>query len=205
VDVEPLADLTSPDVQAGPEIEEILADVAAAVEDLPEPQRGQASTAPRYDEVDLNELDALLDDMLSTAPVSGSITMQELTPADGGKVEPDAPQISDNSKPAQADGLDQEARSVAEPLRLDLLQLQEVVTRRDSSLQGVKEKAEAPHRVEDQAAVIESLTVKLEKQAIEIEDLRKSLSDMHSSLDKMAAEAAARVIREELAVLITQL
>ena len=44
---------------------------AAASEPMEQPRPEPDLTASRFDEVDLNELDALLDDMLATAPASG--------------------------------------------------------------------------------------------------------------------------------------
>ena len=166
---EPL--MEEPAVQAAqprPSDAEALAVVAEAAEDLPlDAGQAQPSTAPRYDEVDLNELDALLDDMLASAPASGP------TPA------------ADYAEPART-AVPTPSASQAQG---DLAPLQEAVIRMENSIQGLQ------NELKEKNSLIES-------QQAQIAGLQDTLDHMRGNMDKLAAEAAAKVIREELAALL---
>ena len=133
-----------PVVPAAPDTE----DTEEAV--LPIPTE-DASDAQRFDEVDLNELDALLDDMLASAPASGP--------------GPTAP----SEQVAQESG---DFAAVAHP-----------------ALRGMEAK------VEDVELTMHNLDSR-------ITALEKRQNELYANIDKLAAEAAAKIIREELAALL---
>ena len=142
------------------------------VDSLPQP-----STAPRYDEVDLNELDALLDDMLASAPAPGPMVSSEV--------------------PAQAasltNGLTGGSGDASMSLApVNIAPLQEAVIRMENSIQALQSD------LQEKNALIEA-------QQVLIGELKDTLDSIRDNMDKIAAEAAAKVIREELAVLLQDL
>lgn len=165
----PAEDFPAPAAPVRPTDAEMLAAVAEAAEELPvDTGQAQPSTAPRYDEVDLNELDALLDDMLASAPAPGPSPMA-------------VPAV-----PAQA-----AVSAVAQQGQGGLAPLQEAVIRMENSLQGLQAE------LKDKDSLIEA-------QQAQIASMQDTLEHILGNMDKLAAEAAAKVIREELAALLRE-
>ena len=122
------------------------------------PDTLDASGGQRFDDVDLNELDALLDDMLASAPASGPSPAAS-TP-DGNR-EADTPE----SPPTHA-------APVPAP-----------------------EMATLRMNLEDLELTLHSLNNR-------IATLENQQNELYANIDKLAAEAAAKIIREELAALL---
>jgi hypothetical protein len=139
----------------------------------PQPDDSISSMAPRYDEVDLNELDALLEDMLASAPASGP---------------PPAQEMQENNASARPEDHVPQAAELA-PLR-------QAVNRMETGLADLK------GELLERNTLIEKQQSHLVEQAALIEELRVSLTGLRENMDKMAALSAAKVIREELASLL---
>jgi hypothetical protein len=161
--------------------------------------------APRYDGVDLNELDAVLEDMLASAPPSSP----HLTRESRGK-NPSSP-AEDRSGPSPELAPLQQAVSRMET---GLADLKKELQARDSLIEkqqsGLAEQTalieELRHSLtslrENRDSLIEKQQSGLAEQTALIEELRRSLTSLHENMDKMAASSAAKVIREELASIL---
>lgn len=215
----------APQTQAAPEPSAMEEGDASAppAEGAPAPE---AATGSRFEEVDLNELDALLDDMLAAAPASGPATPPAVAlPAPG---RPDAdPAVVAFPPEALADALagfqsmaaDLAAlRDEMEDLRHaidDAPAAQTMQTMLDSQASALAAQAArledieltlAARAGEEQSAVarVQELEGALTKVEDRLTALEGQLADMTANLDTMAAEAAARVIREEIAALMAE-
>ncbi|MDR1360143.1 MAG: hypothetical protein LBJ82_04095 [Deltaproteobacteria bacterium] len=179
---------------------------AQAAQRGPDPAERDGPAASSYDDVDLHELDALLEDMLASAPPVSSPPAQE---SKGKELYSAA---ADRAGPAQ-----------------DLAPLRQSVSRVETGLADLKkELLEENSRIEKQqsslaeqtALLVETGLANLKKELLErnaliekqqsslaeqtalIDELRHSLTSLHENMDKMAALSAAKVIREELASLL---
>jgi hypothetical protein len=130
-----------------------IADDLPDVSDLP--------VGPRFDEVDLNDLDALLDDMLASAPASGPGPAAP-SPASEQETVVSGDSVAAGSGPELA------------PLRMDM---------------------ETLRKVEDMELTLHNLDSR-------ITALENRQNELYANIDKLAAEAAAKIIREELAALL---
>jgi hypothetical protein len=137
-----------------------IASESLDMESAPEPTVPAEAGAPggpppdSFGEVDLNELDALLDDMLASAPASGP-------------------------GPAVALVSEQEAAAPA--------------ASGDSTARPALREMEA--KVEDVELTMHNLDSR-------IAALEKRQNELQANIDKLAAEAAAKIIREELAAIL---
>lgn len=154
----------------------------------------EASPGSGFDEVDLNELDALLDDMLASAPASGPA--RGAPPAAENGPEMQEENASDAPAAGDAGALPAPGSELAS-LRLDMDAL-----RRD--LAAVRQ-AQHDHA----APIAPGIEVSIEDMKLTLQNLDNRLQAMECRLnelclniDKYAAEAAAKIIREELAVLL---
>ena len=156
--------------------------------------------------VDLEKLDALLDDMLATAPAAGaSISGGQNT----------APVAEGGAFPALAkagirmDEIEQSVKALAVSVKDDISVLQSTVA---SLGQAVIEATEAAYTAGqpqapavDYAEQLQQQQALIEQQQETIANLQEQITAMQVNMEKNAAEAAARVIREELAVLLQSL
>ncbi len=248
----------APEVSAGPDSEP-----GRALED----DEATQDPAADFDEVDLNELDALLDDMLATAPPSGpvsppSISLLAAKPAaeqalagngqDLGIIlsrldslgntfeqldsrlslletniaaQPQAAQevsasdlaalreevgnrvreLADQSRD-KCDALDASVREKEQTIRELTAQLAEASSRiQELTAQSVEANAKIQELTEQAAESITRIQ-ELTEEGLELQNsleaTQASLGSLRTSMDKMAAEAAAKVIREEIAALL---
>ncbi|MDR0827283.1 MAG: hypothetical protein LBN33_05330 [Desulfovibrio sp.] len=133
-------------------------------------------------EVDLVELDALLDDMLSSAPASGPGPANTSAFQSGAAAE-DTSGGQPASAPSASEGGGNPGADDAEKLK-EIPGLMEDLRALRGDLEGGK-------------ADLSSLEGRLSR-------LEDEFADLHANLDKIAAATAARVIREELAALLAQ-
>lgn len=214
---------------------------AAADAALPSEEADQNATGSRFDEVDLNELDALLDDMLASAPASGPApaglaaeqsagAAQELSGAGQGipelaselsalrlDLEAACRDIHDelaelrevrlaaqeSEPPAQTPGdafediqtrLDiQEAQLSAQSARLD--ELDQTVAREAAPQQDQNAGSE-------QDAYLQKLGQQVSDLLDRMQAMEQRMADFQTTLEKSAAQAAAKIIREEIAALL---
>ena len=237
--------------------EDLFDQAVQAASKSAEPAASVASETEARGEVDLNELDALLDDMLASAPTPGAM------PAGAANSETTAaaPAVDVESRIAGVEeSLDilnstmtTELRAGLAEARADLARLHVAVQRQeelsspggipddvraelDSLHSGLAEARLAGEQfpavrgeldslrenlrdldthiasfegaptdaaaLEAKEAVITELRAAVESQAGEIAALREELADIRGGLDKIAAEAAAKIIREEIAFLL---
>lgn len=163
---------------------------------LAEMEDGQDSGG-RFDEVDLNELDALLDDMLASAPISGPAPVMEAP-------EPEPPVVAPVACLAPETAANVDLSMEVSSLRLDIESLrEEIVCLQGGEIPAAQSGADA--------AKLEDLELTLAAQAASLQTfddrllvIEGKLNDLNANIDKIAAEAAAKVIREELAALISQ-
>jgi len=175
------APVTEPDVEKdtlSPPPEQAAEDILAEdFPDAPAPDEGEPDSTSgqrpdSFGEVDLNELDALLDDMLATAPASGPASAPEPEAAAAPAVSA-GPTVSAASAVSGGPG---EAASAPDPAssRLDV---------------------ETARKMEDMELTLHNLGNR-------ITALENRQNELHANIDKLAAEAAAKIIREELAALL---
>ncbi len=211
------------------------ADASLAEEEEPAPLDG----GTRYDEVDLNELDALLDDMLAAAPVSGpapaaadSAAAPLPTPAESAGTAVQATSLAALQQEldvrmrevqalreelaAQADAmralrdaaqtLQTEAAAhteAAQSLRAELASLaDEVQALRTELVAGTDATQALQEELAARSDEVQILQDQLAAQDKDVRELRDDLALFRDNLDKVAAEAAAKVIREEIAALL---
>jgi hypothetical protein len=123
-------------------------------------------------EVDLIELDALLDDMLSSAPASG--------PGPG-----NTSSLHSGAAPENASG----GQTLSAP---------------SASEDGGAPAAGEAAKLKALRGDLEDIKAGFSSLEERIKNLEDQFADLHSSLDKIAAATAARVIREELAALLAK-
>lgn len=146
-----------------------------------------------YDEVDLNELDALLDDMLAQAPVSGP-TGTAATEVNKLGLPTERQEQGLLTEPAAALVLKGEIAELREDVQ-DLRQaLEEVCHTRPESREGAFDASINAH--------IEDLELTLQNLDGRMQAMERQLNELCKNIDKVAAEAAAKIIREELAALL---
>ena len=160
------------------------------------------SSSPRFDEVDLNELDALLDDMLASAPASGPAPAGPSGPVPGeeaaGAPPPPMEEPADASLAAPAV---QNAES--EALGVELAALRQDVESLQQELGAVRSIAQTPPSPPAGLdARIEDLDLTLQNLDSRMQSMEYQLNELYTNIDKFAAEAAAKIIREELAALL---
>ncbi|MCL1939430.1 MAG: hypothetical protein FWG04_02080 [Desulfovibrionaceae bacterium] len=188
--------MLEPSLPAEPESEE---PAQTAAEDMPViteedvlPALVEASldapAGPRFDEVDLNELDALLDDMLASAPASGPAPAGASAVASENGPESQTgtpPETAAGSVPASGSEL-ASLRMDMDALRRDLAALRPVDTPGPSALEA---------KIEDMELTLHNLDSRMAS-------LEHRQGEMYANIEKLAAEAAAKIIREELAALL---
>ncbi|MDR2488266.1 MAG: hypothetical protein LBD42_02010 [Desulfovibrio sp.] len=215
---------------------------------------GAETQSSRFDGVDLNELDALLDNMLATAPVSGPVPTAAGATNDSGVADeaPLAPQpappsllSSPDIQALQAQVSEQESIIAEQADKVRVLQqdlaalsaeagehresiagcsseVQELVQRFSGACdhiqvleQSVKTLANAApdegknladdSRITVLANRIQLLEEQLAERDAQLQALETRVADLLANMDSLAAETAARVIREELAALTESL
>ena len=185
---------------------------AAAKEDaLPPPVEAPSDSpaAPRFDEVDLNELDALLDDMLATAPASGpkpaGAAASESGPASQTGMPPETgvsgeAAVAAGAAPASSSEL-ASLRTDMDALRRDLAAMRPADTPPGpSALEAKIEDMELTlHNLDNRMTLLEGRQGEMDSRMTSLEAQQ---SDLHANIEKLAAEAAAKIIREELAALL---
>ncbi|MDR1945903.1 MAG: hypothetical protein LBQ51_01880 [Desulfovibrio sp.] len=223
-----------------PDVLDALSDVYPENEKDAEDTAGNGPTVP-LDDMDMVELDALLDDMLSSAPASGPGPAEsaprhaESAPAPG-SVENTSAQTETAPVCGPSIGYEEAANLSAIPglinevsllrgeleklrnpasARTEAGDLERVGKRLDSHSAGL---ASLASRLEDLELArmasenrdkflnsgsegTEARLTALEEKVRQMED---ALASLHADLDKMAAAAAARVIREEIAALVAE-
>ena len=167
-----------------------------------------SAPSSRFDEVDLNELDALLDDMLASAPASGPSPMgvsAEAARETQAEPEPQlSPQEEATEEPAPVASATDSAAVTAAPLlgsELASLRLEMDALRRDLAAARPSSPltAPAPSAID---AKIEDLELTLQNLDGRIQSMEYQLNELYMNIDKFAAEAAAKIIREELSALL---
>ena len=192
LDVEGLGTLEAPldpfesAMAAAAQAEDGSADAVQDEQDV-QPADQSPSTAvvgTRLDE-DVNELDALLDEMLSSPPVSAPVA--EVQQGDGA-----------------GQSLNDDIHDIFE--RLDNLEsspsTQQLFERCTSLEEALAHKDEVIASLEQRLLVQGERMAQLEGV---VEEQRESLTSFTADMDKMVAAAAAKVIREEIAALIESL
>lgn len=164
---------------------------AAAPSPEPAPERAppaarDSATGSRFDEVDLNELDALLDNMLASAPASGPApapaAAQTESPSNGAApIEAPAPDRDTGSGPAPESGFQGMVSELA-AMRLELDSLKEKVD-------ALAWEAEDGVNVSlaDVASRLNSQASALSAQAEKLEDLEHSIADQSAQATEKAA------------------
>ena len=149
----------------------------------PDPSDDKDELAPptALEALDLNELDSLIDGMLATAPAPGGMTFV-----------PDLPDIDETPD-----------AGLSEEYAKKLLALDELVATQAEGLAALE--ALVAKQVEDVANLAELL----QKQGEEIDGLELltkaqagRIDELEHSMEKLAAAAAAKVIREEITALL---
>jgi len=151
---------------------------------LPEPAEDSPDSPGglRFDEVDLNELDALLDDMLASAPASGP--------------GPTASPASEQAPAISGDSAAAEPGSELASLRMDMETLRRDLAATRPALRG------EPSGSPSLEAKVEDMELTLHNLDSRITALESQHNELYANIDKLAAEAAAKIIREELAALL---
>ena len=147
------------------------------------PDAGAA--ASRFDEVDLNELDALLDDMLASAPAPGpgpALAAQ----AEGAGEEMETPETNGDAA-EDGDGLIEGLGAGLAALRLDVEGLREQFA---ALAEGGMQEGSAPV-LEDVSSTLESHAASLSAQAARLEELEERLAekDVPGQTDQKGEEA----------------
>lgn len=160
-----------------------------------------AVSGTRIDE-DLNELDALLDDMLSSAPASPAGESEEETMASS----PMADELQDELQDVleRLDNL--ESSTVTEQLFDRCNTLEEQISQKDATINSLQDAlamqknhlASLEQTMADQQEHITSLKALLSEQ-------KEHMATLDTDMEKMVAAAAARVIREEISALLQSL
>lgn len=220
------------------------------VEDAPlnEAAPDAAATVPpgsasRFDEVDLNELDALLDTMLASAPSPDPVPSASPAGEEALTVA-DAPAPSGELSAADNGGVSVKLESDIAALRLDVENLREalaVLPVQAARLAKIEERLPAPEepetgeeasvgpgladtlqRLEERILILETrseeaftrdaqaqasldaLDERIAGLAAGLEGIERRFADFSANIDKVAAKAAATVLREEIAALAEQ-
>ena len=173
-----LNEANQPDLNMQPEDLPEPAPVAHLTPPSPAPEKEEAASAQdaapgsRFDEVDLNELDALLDDMLATAPAPGPApAIQAETPAQGTSVPEAAVAVNGNNQSVvPSDSAFQSMVSELAAMRLEINSLKEQL---DAAASGSEDRAKVS--LADVASTLDSQASALSAQAAKLEDLELTI------------------------------
>ncbi len=230
----PVADLGELLAEHAPKTEPALAQEVAAEEALEAvaedaaPARTESADSAKNEDagIDLNELDAMLDDMLAKAPPSGpSPSASEPAPQSEEQIQPaeTPPAAPVPESQAVQEGLDllqaeyEALKSAHADLAGECSVLKDGQARLESEYAALKDAHESLKdeyaglngevaALRDAQASFEA-ALALHKDAVsgEMAVLRAELADLRENMEKYAAASAARVIREEIAALAATL
>lgn len=221
----------------------------------------QSASSSRFDEVDLDELDALLDNMLAAAPAPGRALPTR--PEEAAPELADAPPTTDARPTADTDGMSKKLEAGLAYLRLDMEGLREGLAGLSTQMEQLAATGEAPSdpgiadrfqhmeekilaletrleeafglgfadRLKSMEEQIRTLEARLDELAARdeqallgalderlvkletgfetrletgLEGIEQRFAEFASAIDKAAAKAAAKVIREEIAAMMEQ-